>query len=360
MNGNWWGPNSAVVTTPVAPTDIALSKNIISSGAAVGDLVGTLTAMDVNSGETFTYSLPNGSSEFAITGNQLKVSGTLTAGTKTVKIMVKDKDNLTYSEDFTITITDATGTVNLVPGIGWEPNVDALGSSVAIDSSSVENGTVIGTCNTVKDTAYESYSSLAAYLDTNLTGSTILHLSYTATKDFWLSLDNGKDGFGVVLKASENKVDLVLNNTVFKKPSWSTATDAFNLAAISGFSFDPVTDDDDVATAAVSGKITITNLSIDGYIGNSTPIISSRKAVSTSAPMVKGMTTSNITLSAPKAGVYTVALYGLNGRLIHTATASLTVGMNNLPWDGASFGKSMSIVRVSGNGFATSQKSFIK
>jgi len=29
MTGNWWGPNSTVVTTPTAPTDIALSNNTI-------------------------------------------------------------------------------------------------------------------------------------------------------------------------------------------------------------------------------------------------------------------------------------------------------------------------------------------
>jgi subtilisin-like proprotein convertase family protein len=61
---------------PVAPTEIQLSSTSIPENSPVGTLVGTLSSVDANRGDTHTYSLVNGpgsadNGRFQIVGDQL-------------------------------------------------------------------------------------------------------------------------------------------------------------------------------------------------------------------------------------------------------------------------------------------------
>ena len=63
------------VQTNLAPTDITLSNTAIAEDAHVGDTVGTLAAVDPDSGDTFTYALlDDASGHFALSGNNLTLA----------------------------------------------------------------------------------------------------------------------------------------------------------------------------------------------------------------------------------------------------------------------------------------------
>lgn len=90
-----------------APTDITLTPNTIASTAAIGDPVGTLTATDPDSGDTFSYSLvSDGGGLFALAGDTINsASDALPAGDQTIRVRVVDSQSLAFEKDLTITVT---------------------------------------------------------------------------------------------------------------------------------------------------------------------------------------------------------------------------------------------------------------
>ncbi|QSB11892.1 InlB B-repeat-containing protein [Lysinibacillus fusiformis] len=97
-----------------APTDISLSPTSIAENQPSGTKVGTLSTMDADVGETFTYSLVVGTgdtdnSSFIIVGDELRTNSSFDYETKnsySVRIRVTDKDSLFYDKEFTISVTD--------------------------------------------------------------------------------------------------------------------------------------------------------------------------------------------------------------------------------------------------------------
>jgi gliding motility-associated-like protein len=97
-----------------APTDIALSASSVAENAATGTTVGTLSATDVDAGDTFTYTLVSGTGDtdnasFTIDGNTLKTAAVFDYETKSsysVRVRVTDAGGLTFEKVFTITVTD--------------------------------------------------------------------------------------------------------------------------------------------------------------------------------------------------------------------------------------------------------------
>ncbi|CAC9619320.1 hypothetical protein [uncultured Gammaproteobacteria bacterium] len=89
----------------IAPTNIALSNNNITVNASIDTTIGILSATDVDTDDnSLTYSV-NDTTNFKITGNQLKIKKVFTA-TGTFPITITASDNIhTPTQDFTITIT---------------------------------------------------------------------------------------------------------------------------------------------------------------------------------------------------------------------------------------------------------------
>ena len=109
------------------PTGIGLSNLQVRELSASGTLVGTLSAMDPDKGETFTYALVNDAGgRFQIVGNQLQVkngvaldyeqSGLFKA--PTVKVLVTDKGGLTFEQSFMLSVTNWT--TEVTPGSGFD------------------------------------------------------------------------------------------------------------------------------------------------------------------------------------------------------------------------------------------------
>ena len=106
---------TTVVSTSVndTPTDIALSDATYShSEGSTNVVVGSFSATDADTGESFTYSLVSGvndtdNAKFNIDGANLRVTdrANVPAGTYSIRVQVNDGD-ATYEKAFTITVTD--------------------------------------------------------------------------------------------------------------------------------------------------------------------------------------------------------------------------------------------------------------
>jgi hypothetical protein len=99
-----------------APTDISISDNSVSEAAGNGTVVGTVSATDQDSGESFTYSLTNDAGgRFAIDPN----TGEITVAdashidysvhtSHTISVQVTDSAGNTYDEALTIGVNNVT------------------------------------------------------------------------------------------------------------------------------------------------------------------------------------------------------------------------------------------------------------
>ncbi|WP_462254317.1 T9SS type A sorting domain-containing protein [Ekhidna sp.] len=96
------------------PTDIDLSNNSIQESLAIGTVVGTLSTTDQDEGETYTYTLVDGSGDsgndsFQIVGDELRSNEVFDFETQTsysVRIQTDDGNGNQLAESFTINIGD--------------------------------------------------------------------------------------------------------------------------------------------------------------------------------------------------------------------------------------------------------------
>jgi len=101
-----------VIPTNTAPTDIAVS-NIAVDENVMGAFIGTLSATDADSGDTFTYTTDN--ELFAITGDELSLKTDAKANFENTEslaanITVTDSGGLSFSKELTITVNDLLDT----------------------------------------------------------------------------------------------------------------------------------------------------------------------------------------------------------------------------------------------------------
>ncbi|MCS7004733.1 MAG: T9SS type A sorting domain-containing protein [Cytophagales bacterium] len=107
-----------VVVPNQAPTNILLSQSAINENNQIGDVVGTFSAIDPNTGDTFTFSLVSGTgstdnASFSIVGNQLKAAQVFDYELKnsySIRVRVTDNGGLSFEKVFTITINDVNET----------------------------------------------------------------------------------------------------------------------------------------------------------------------------------------------------------------------------------------------------------
>ena len=96
-----------IATTNVneAPTDISLSNAVIPQGTANGTVVGALSASDPDAGDTATYTLvDDAGGQFAVSGGNLVVAGTLVTGTEQVTVRATDAGGLSFDKTIAITV----------------------------------------------------------------------------------------------------------------------------------------------------------------------------------------------------------------------------------------------------------------
>lgn len=124
-----------------APSDAKISPSTVAENQPSGTTVGTLSATDPNSGDTFTYSLVGGTAvpdnaKFTISGNQLKTAASFNYEAKksySIRVRVRDNSGLYLDKALVVNV----GNVNETP------------TSVGISARTVAEhkavGTVVGT-----------------------------------------------------------------------------------------------------------------------------------------------------------------------------------------------------------------------
>ena len=128
-----------------SPTDILLSNSTVEEDMPVNTVVGTLSSLDPNLGDTFTYSLVSGAGDtgnasFNIAGNQLRTSAIFdyeTQNSYSIRVRTTDQDGLFFEKAFTITV---------MPGSNVSPTNILLSNSSIAESQPIN--TVVGTLST--------------------------------------------------------------------------------------------------------------------------------------------------------------------------------------------------------------------
>ncbi|GIW78482.1 MAG: hypothetical protein KatS3mg105_0289 [Gemmatales bacterium] len=137
-----------------APTDINLSNNTVAENQPTGTLVGTLSTVDPDVGDTHTYALVSGPGStdnalFQIVGNQLQTNAVLNfeaKSTLSIRVQTRDAEGFAFEKVFTITVTDNN---DLPTDINLSNNTVAENQPV---------GTVVGTFSTVDEDAGDTFT----------------------------------------------------------------------------------------------------------------------------------------------------------------------------------------------------------
>ena len=96
------------------PTDIALSANTVNENVSANTVIGSLSSTDPDTGNTFSYSLVNGSgatdnSAFRISGNQLLLNNSPNfenQASYSIRIRSTDQGGLFFDKIFTVNVND--------------------------------------------------------------------------------------------------------------------------------------------------------------------------------------------------------------------------------------------------------------
>ena len=137
-----------------APTDLVIDTALVAENAVNGTVVGTVSATDADSGESFTYSLTD------------DANGRFAINAATGEVTVADTGQLDFetvtSHDITVQVTDSGGnsydevmTINIADGNDTPTDLSITASTVA---ENVANGTVVGTVSTTDPDAGETFT----------------------------------------------------------------------------------------------------------------------------------------------------------------------------------------------------------
>jgi len=137
----------AVTLTSVneAPTNIALSSQIIDDNSTSGTLVGRLTTSDFDAGDSHSFSLIAGdgstdNGNFSISGDSLKAATSMDAETKQkhyIRIKSVDSGGLSYEKTFTVVVRGINDNIPVITAQSF-----SISESSAVGS---EVGTVLAT-----------------------------------------------------------------------------------------------------------------------------------------------------------------------------------------------------------------------
>lgn len=132
-----------------APTDISVSNAAVPQSSASGTVIGALSAIDPDAGDTATFSLVDGNGgQFNVVGGNIVVAGPLTTGAQQVTVRVTDALGLTYDEAITINVNAGstvvgtesadpalTGTAgdDLIQGLGGNDRLQGLAGNDTLD-----------------------------------------------------------------------------------------------------------------------------------------------------------------------------------------------------------------------------------
>lgn len=165
--------NDHVISVPGDDTDGLNRGRVFVYHFESGSVIGSLSTVDANSSDTFTYSLTNSAGgRFAVRGNELIIAnGTLldyeTNTTHQIEVQVTDSSGLSFTKTLTIELIDV-----LDSGIDYGDLPDTFGTTSASNgaSHSIVAGYYLGNSNSPEP---NGQPSSGANLDTSDNGVTL-------------------------------------------------------------------------------------------------------------------------------------------------------------------------------------------
>ncbi|MDB6040303.1 MAG: S-layer domain protein, partial [Verrucomicrobiales bacterium] len=209
---------SGVLVDTTAPSDISLSASSVAESQSSGSVVGILSAIDADSGNTGAFTLVSGAGDtdnasFTISGTSLKTAAVFDYEYKnsySIRVRVMDSVGFTFEKSFTIAIDN-------------------------INESPIFNGYSFGTAKNTAATVFRakilarttdpegSSRNITAVDATSLHGGSVVlqtaSITYTPPTDYV-----GSDSFQVTISDGVNSISGIVNVTVGSGPSGNGAT----------------------------------------------------------------------------------------------------------------------------------------
>ncbi|MHA8050258.1 cadherin domain-containing protein, partial [Aquirufa sp. ROCK-SH2] len=335
-----------------APTDISLSSNTVAEHQSIGTVVGSLTAVDPDASDIFTYSLMAGTGDSDNASFSVDNTGLITAGvfnyevknSYSIRVRVADAGGLTFEKVFTITVT----------------NVNEAPTDISLSNSSIsENLTSGSTVGTLSATDVDlgdtfTYSFASGTGDTDNSSFTILGSSLKSsevfdyeTKNSYSIRVNVTDAGGLTY---EKTFTISVNNIDEVAPTFSSGTTASinENVAKNTLVYTAVASDSDYNAPATSSSVTYslvssTEFTINASTGEvqikdipdyetknsySFTVIATDAANNTSQKSVT-LTINNLDEVAPLITSSTTANATENQNVLYTATATDDVDFTN-------------------------------
>ncbi|MDB9449912.1 ExeM/NucH family extracellular endonuclease, partial [Dolichospermum circinale] len=208
-----------------APTNLALSATNVNENIAANSVIGTFSSTDPDTGNTFTYSLVNGTgatdnSAFTISGNQLQINASPDLETKSsynIRVRTTDNIGLTFDKALTINVNDlneifgTTGNNNLVGTanndyIDGKAGNDTLNGGAGVDTLIGGTGNDTYIVDTATDTIIENLnegtdlvqSSVTYTLSNNLENLTLTGTALNGTGNILNNTITGNTGNNIL------------------------------------------------------------------------------------------------------------------------------------------------------------------
>ncbi len=357
----WEGDTQYLASTSSATTTVTIPAKSITITAKYRDVAAVTYLLTVNNG--------TGSGEYE-EGTEVPITASTAPEGKVFDAWTGDIDYLANVSDETTTVTTPASaitvtatykvvvaldtsnlSVNLITFAGWEAVADTYGSEGTVDSSNIANAQIGASLIVVDDnTAAEEYSwcKMSSYLDSLLTDVTVIAVTYRSDKEFKLVLEqkNVSDaGTAYYHKVPASSVDTTVYLAIadFVQPQWEGSLVApLELNKVKAVSFEALTKS---ATTALS----VSNMRFTNYPYETNPVGIASETTNTLRPIgLQNMSNSKLSLNIARAGMYSVSVVSLSGRLLMDQQRQLTAGVNSVPL--AAIRSGVYIVRISGEG----------
>jgi len=164
--------NYSAVAVGLPPTDADLAPDNVVEGQPVGTVVGNLSTMDPDIGDSYTYALVAGAGDadnslFAVEADQLKTAAMLDYETKpfcSIRVRSTDQGGLYAEKVFAINVTDAPPVARTWDGGGsdgnWTTGANWMGGALDPLDSPVFPGAAAQSTNTNNFPADTAFGSL--------------------------------------------------------------------------------------------------------------------------------------------------------------------------------------------------------
>jgi hypothetical protein len=223
-----------------APTDITLSATSINENMSIGSAVGTLSSIDPDTSNSWTYSVGGAdSSSFSITGTALNTAASFNFESKnsySITITSSDQGNQSYTKSFTIIVNDINEKPVLVGGNSSKMTAEDTAASVTLASASDPDA---GNTMTYSILTSPTNGTLGSLPSNPAVGG---NLTYTPSANF-----NGSDSFTYTVCDNLNLCATSQTVTI----SISAVNDVPTISTVSG----TTTINEDTNTAALSFTI---------------------------------------------------------------------------------------------------------